>query len=78
MGVSPSQVPSSRGARTATSSWERRSPGVITVLGDHPQPLPWAQQASSCFGATQEGGDDAASSQAGDAAGGPVRELLSG
>ena len=53
------------GARTATPSWEWHSPGVITVLGDHLQSLPWAQQTSPCFRATQEGGDDAASFQAG-------------
>ena len=53
------------GARTATPSWEWHSPGVITVLGDYLQSLPWAQQTSPCFRATQEGGDDAASFQAG-------------
>ena len=53
------------GARTATPSWEWHSPGVITVLGDHLQSLPWAQQTSLCFRATQEGGNDAASFQAG-------------
>ena len=62
LAISGAQFP---GARTATPSWEWRSPGVITVLGDRLHSLPWAQQASPCFRATQEGGNHAASSQAG-------------
>ena len=46
MGVLPSQVPSSWGARTATPFWEWHSPGVVTALGDRLQSLPRAQQAS--------------------------------